>query len=158
MRYTHPSRLPYRCGRGCPDLLVQPHPVLQRLVIVLVRDHAGLFRGKVQVAVVPGLEIGEFVLGRQGRVRLAIALDLGHLVDRLEALPAFRMVPGQGRAATGLEGEHEAVRQIAVRRDRQHAAAGRGLVGRHPAPQILGIDAFECRVGKIWSASALPPR
>ena len=84
---------------------------------------------RVEIAEVPALEVGELVVRRQERMRLAVALGLRGLVEPLPSCPLLGILPVD-RLAEGLDdGEHQAVAQIAVVRDGQHAAAGLLLVG-----------------------------
>ncbi len=67
---------------------LQHQAVLQRGARIFVGQHfRGLRPGEIQIGPVPGLVVGEFVLGRQEGMRLAVPLDLGHLVDRLPFVP-----------------------------------------------------------------------
>ncbi len=58
--------------------------VLERRAGILELQHLRLLHlGQIEVALVPALEIGKFVIGRKKRMGLAIALDLGGFVERL---------------------------------------------------------------------------
>ena len=89
----------------------------------------------------PCLEIGKLVIGRQDRVRLRIALDLSHLVDRLPPLAGARVLDVDGVAVEVHGQEHPAVREVAVMRDGEHLAARLALVAVEVRPEILDIPA-----------------
>ncbi len=128
-------------------LLLQAH--LQRAAGVLVRQHLiGLGLQSGDVGLVPGAVVGELVGRRQLRMRLAVALDLRDLVQRLPAHAGLGVAPVDRAAVEALDGEHQPVRQIAVVRDREHAAAGLLLVGVHELPQVLRILRVEGREGQ----------
>ncbi len=119
------------------ELRFEGEAVLQRFAGVLVLQHAGLLcDAAVEVSLVPELEVGKRVVRRKHRVRLARPLHLGHLVDRLPLRALLRILGVERPAEGGVHGEHRAVGEIAVVRDRQHAAAGLLLVGVHPRPQV----------------------
>ena len=122
-----------------PSFASRGQPLLQGFPGVLVGDHVRVL-GRAEAAPVPGPVVGELVVGGQARVRLAVALDLGHLVDRLPPHPALGVVAVQGLTVGQGDGvEHEAVGEVAVVGDGQQAVARLLLVGRHPVPQVLGI-------------------
>ena len=99
---------------------------LGRERLVLEREVAVLPSGDTQVA-------GELVVGRERRVRLAVALRLHHLLQDLPTGAALGVVLRQRVAAEVHELEHPAVRQVAVLRDGEEPAAGhrRPLVADH---------------------------
>ena len=75
-------------------------------------------------------------------MRLAVALDLGDLVERLPARAGLGIGAVEVPAGEGVDHrEHAPVGEIAVMRDRQHLAAGPLLVGGQPAPEVLGVVA-----------------
>ena len=120
---------------------------LERRARILELEHLGrLPDAAVEVALVPDLEVGEFVGRRQDRVRLARTLGLRHLV---QALPAGARL-GVGavhRLAERLDDrEHESVAQVAVVRDGEHAPARLVLVGLHPLPEVRRIVAAVRRI------------
>ena len=92
---------------------------------------------------VPGLVVGELVLGRQIRMRFAVALVLGGLDDRLEVDAPLRVLSRQWIPGGVLHPEHQAAGEVAVVRDREHRASGAGLVLREERPQVLGVVAVE---------------
>ena len=66
---------------------------------ILVLQHLGLLQlGQIEIALVPELVAGELVIRRQEGMRLAVALDLRHLVDRLEPRPRLGIFACQRRA------------------------------------------------------------
>lgn len=65
------------------ELLLQRKALLQCLAGVFTAQHLwGLGLAQVQIAGIPGFVIGKFVIRAQNRMGLAIALDLGDLVQR----------------------------------------------------------------------------
>ena len=67
-----------------PQLLLKHQPVFQRFAGIFVLQHLVLLgRGQVEVALIPGLIIGELVVRREEGMRFAVTLDLGDLVQRL---------------------------------------------------------------------------
>ena len=115
------------------ELGFQLEAVLERRTGVLEFQHLRLLHlGEVEVALVPALEVGEFVVGRKKRMRLAVALDLRGLVERLPAhavLGIFAVDPLAGERLD--DREHAAVAQIAVVREGEDFGAGLFLV---PSP------------------------
>src|SRR6185436_14230517 len=102
--------------------------------------------GEVEVALVPALEVGEFIVGRKKRMRLAVTLDLRGLVERLPtntALGIFTVDPSAGERLD--DREHAAVAQIAVVREGEDFGAGLFFDHGHPLPQIAGIGTAERR-------------
>ena len=68
------------------ELLFQLQTILQRRAGVLEFQHFRLLQlGQIQVALVPTFEVGEFIVGRQEGVRLAVALDLRRFIEWLPA-------------------------------------------------------------------------
>ncbi len=73
-------------------------------------------------------------------MRLAVALDLRDLVQRLPLDPGLGIFPVHLLALVALaHREHDAVGQVAIMRQGQHIAAGALLVGGHPLPQVPRI-------------------
>jgi hypothetical protein len=74
-----------------------------------------LGRAEIEVALVPALEVGKLVVGRKQRMGLAVALDLGNLVEPLPALAGLGVLAVDGLAGKRLDdGEHATVAQVAV--------------------------------------------
>jgi hypothetical protein len=126
-----------------PEPLLEHQPVLQRLAGVFVGKHLGRLRlGHIEVAGIPGLVVGEGVVGREQGMSLAITLDLRRLVHRLPLRPLLDV--GRIQRAAGvlrIDREHEAVGEVAVVRERQHRAAGRRLVVLQPLVEVERIGA-----------------
>ena len=69
-----------------PELGFHLETVLERRTCVLEFQHLRLLDlSEIEVALVPALEVREFIVGRQKRMRLAVTLDLRGLVQRLPA-------------------------------------------------------------------------
>ena len=122
--------------------------VLQGRPRVLEFEHRRLLGfAQVQVALVPTLVVGELVVGREERMRLAVALDLRGLVQRFPTHAALGV-----RAINRLAGErlddreHAAVAQVAVVRESKHLAAGLRFGLGHPFPQVAGIVTAHRRI------------
>jgi hypothetical protein len=74
------------------ELFFELEADLQRRPGVLVLQHVVLLdHAEVEVALVPGLVVGELVIGRQVGVGFAITLDLGGLVERLPLVAGRRV-------------------------------------------------------------------
>ena len=72
----------------------------------------------------------------------AIALDLGHFVERFPLRPPLGIVAIEGLLGRQRDVvKHQPVGQVAVVRDREDPTAGLLLVVTHPLPKVLGIDA-----------------
>ena len=111
---------------------------------IFVLQHLRLLElGQVEIALVPNLEAGELVIRRQEGMRLAVALDLRHLVDRLEPRPRLGIGARQPAALEIDQREHAPVRQIAVVRDGEHLAAGLLGIGIEEFPQHRRVFAVE---------------
>ena len=124
---------------------------LQRGTRIFALQHLGLLRfAEVEVALVPQLVAGELVVGREVGMRLAVALDLRRLVERLPAGACLGVFRGQRLAGRGigLRREHPAVREIAVVRDGQNPSTGLVLIGLEMLPQILRSRAALRRIGR----------
>ena len=68
------------------ELGFQLEAVLERRARVFELEHLGLFRfAEIEIALVPALEVGELIVGREERMGLAVAFDLRHFVERLPA-------------------------------------------------------------------------
>ena len=89
----------------------------------------------------PGLEIGEWVVGRGQRMGLAVALYLRRLDDGFPFRTQGRVGGGDRRTAEGSVAERPAATQVAVVRNRDDAAARAGLVLGEVSPQVLGVVA-----------------
>ena len=132
-------------GEGVrPGLRRLAESELERRARVLERELAlVLGRGfvDVEVAEIPGLEVGKFVVRREERMRLAVALHLGHLDDRLVPRASLAVGAIEGPPLGVLDGEHAAVAQIGIVRNREDAAPGLRLVALHEGPEIFGAIA-----------------
>ena len=131
------------------QLLLELEAVLQRRAGIFEFEHVGrLGDRQVEIALVPALEIGELVIRRQEGMRLAIALDLRHLIESLPLVADFRVLAVDRRIRPRLDHrEHSPVRQIAIMGDRKHAAAGLVLIAGHPLPQVAWIVASRRQSG-----------
>ena len=110
-------------------------PQLEGAAAVLVLQHP-VFLGcaAADVVPIPVLEIGKFVVRRQERMRLAIALDLGDFVNRLPTGAETRVLRANRLAIHGLRREHHAVGQVAVVRHGEDLAASLLLVAGQRLP------------------------
>ncbi len=125
------------------ETVVGFQPEFERGASVLVGQHP-VFLGlgalaHRKVARVPGFVVGEAVVRRQCRMGLAVPLDLGDLVDRLPATPAFGVGPCNWLAIEVPQREHQPVTQIAVVGNRQNLATGFPLVTGHKSPEVFRI-------------------
>ena len=127
------------------ELVFQLETVLERRAGVLELEHLRLLEfAEVEVALVPALEVGELVVGREERMRLAVALDLRGFVEALPLRAGLGILAVDLLAGERLDDrEHAAVAQVAVVRDGEHVAAGLLLVRGHPLPQVAGIVAAQ---------------
>ena len=127
------------------EFLFQLEAVLQRGTGILEFEHLRfLERGQVQVALVPTLEVGELIVGREERMRLAVALDLGRFVEVLPLGALFGILAVNLLARGGLDDrEHAPVAQVPIVGEREHVAAGLLLVSGHPLPEIARVVAAE---------------
>ena len=125
------------------ELLLKLETVLERGAGVFELQHFWLLiRAQVEVASVPSLVIGEFVIGREERMRLAVALHLGGFNQRFELGARLGVLPRQRIAADRIdERKHKSVGKIAVVRNSKDAATGFVLVGLERLPEVLGIVA-----------------
>ena len=74
---------------------------------------------------------------------LAVALHLRDFDERLQAGAGARILRGDRLSSDGIDQrEHQSVRQVAVMRNGEHAAAGLRLVGLQRLPEVLGIVAL----------------
>src|SRR4029078_8940279 len=72
--------------RVAPELLLELQPQLQTLAGIFVLQHLRLLElREIEVALIPELVAGEFVVGRQKGMRLSITLYLRYLVDGFES-------------------------------------------------------------------------
>ena len=143
-----------RVGRADHPELVRIHAELrlelqadlQRRARVLVLQHRLLFRhAHVEVELVPELVAGELVVRREELVRLAVALDLRHLVERLplaRASSAYSLVIGLpvNESISGNMMPFDRLPLCAIART---STAGVLLVGLQPLPEILRIVAAD---------------
>ena len=144
-----------RIGAADQAELVGIHPefgfhleaVLERRTGVLELQHLRLLQlGQVEVALVPALEVREFVVGRKKRMGLAIAFDLRGFVKRLPAHTVLGIFAVDPLAVERFDDrKHPAVAQIAVVRQRENFGAGFFLDHRHPLPEIARIGTAERR-------------
>ena len=125
------------------ELGFQFEAVLERRARVFELQHLRLLRhGKIEVGLVPALEIGELVVGRQQRVGFAIALHLGSLIEHLPTGTLLGILAIDLLAGEGFDDrEHRAVAEIAVVGDGENLAAGLVLVLLQPFPKIARIVA-----------------
>ena len=147
-----------RIGAADQTELVGIHPefgfhletVFERRTGVLKFQHLRLLDfGEVEVALVPALEVREFVVGRKKRMRLAVTLDLRGLVKRLPTNTVLGIFAVDPFAVERLDDrEHAAVAQIAVVRKREDFGAGLFFGHRHPLPEVARIGAAERRQGR----------
>ena len=95
----------------------------QRRAGILVLEHLRFLQfAQIEVALVPALEIGELVVRRQVRVRLAVALDLGRFVEPLPFGARLGVLAVDRLAGEGFDyREHAPVGKIAVMGDGKHA-------------------------------------
>ena len=116
---------------------------------ILEFQHRRLLQfSQVEIALVPTLEVGEFIVRRKERVRLAIALDLRHFVERLPAHPVLGVFAVDLLAGERLDDrEHAPIAQIAVVRDREDLGSGFLFARGHPFPQVAGIGTAERWLG-----------
>ncbi len=129
-----------------PKLPAEFQASFQRGAGVFVLQHP-LFLGRRSrdIADIPAFEVCEFVIRRQQRVGLLVALDLRHLVQRLPAGPLLRIGPIHRLSGARLVGKHQAVAQIPVVRDCENRATRRVFIGGHVFPQVLRVSAVEKR-------------
>ena len=144
-----------------PELGFHLEAVPERRPRVFEFQHLGLLDfGQIEVALVPALEVRELVVRRQERMRLAIALDLRGLVERLPAhavLGIFAVDPLAGERLD--DREHAPVAQIAVVREREDFGAGLFFGRGHPFPQVARIGTAERRQRRVRldQAALAPP-
>ena len=133
-----------------PELGFHLETVLERRTGVLEFQHLRLLDfSEIEVALVPALEIREFVVGRQERMGLAVTLHLRGFVQRLPAhavLGIFAVDPLAGERLD--DRKHAAVAEIAVVRKREDFGTGLFFDHRHPFPQVARIGAAERRQGR----------
>ena len=140
-RADHAERI-----RVDPELAFQLEPEFERGTRIFVLEHRVSFRrrGGGDIAdVEPSLEVGEFVVRREEGVGLAVALDLGHLHNRLVTDARLGVGRVHRPPVTGLGREHETIAQIAVVRDGEDLTARQLLVPVHVLPEGLRILAVE---------------
>ena len=88
---------------------------------------------------VPGLEVRKFVRRRQHGVGLAVAFELRHFEQGLEPATLFRPCRGRCTPVESVVGEHLAVAQVGIVRDREHAPPGFGLKTGQVGPKVLRV-------------------
>ena len=95
------------------------------------------------VGLVPALEIGELVVGRNGGMGFAVTLGLGDFGDRFPFRACLRIGAVERLAAKCLVGKHQTAGKIAVVRHVQHLPAGLLLVICKIMPQGFRIGMVE---------------
>ena len=129
------------------EFLLELEPELEPGAGIFVLQHLRLLQlGQVEIALVPQLEAGELVVRRQEGMRLAVALDLRHLVDRLQPRPRLGIGARQAAPVEIDQREHAPVGQVAVVRDGEHLAAGLLGIGIEELPQhgrVLAVEGGE---------------
>ncbi len=127
--------------------LFELEPELETGAGVLVLQHLRLLElGQVEIALVPQLEAGELVIRRQEGMRLAVALDLRHLIHRFKPRPRLGIGARQSAAVEIDQREHASVGQVAVVRDGEHLAAGLLGISIEELPQhgrVLAVEGGE---------------
>ncbi len=108
------------------ELGFQLEAVLQRRASVFELEHFGLLRfAEIEIALVPALEVGELIVGREERMGFAVPFDLRHFVERLPASAAVGVSTVDLVTCERLDDrEHAAVAEVAIVRQGQHFAAG----------------------------------
>ena len=107
---------------------------LEGLACVFPRQHLGRLALGSEAAHVPGTVVSEGVVGREHRVRFAVALHLGDFVNWLPAHAAHGVVCREGLARHCHVIEHQAIRQVAIVCKSQNLAAGRVFILLQPVP------------------------
>ena len=135
-----------------PELRFQLQAVLERRTRIFELEHLGLLRfAEIEIALVPALEVGELIVGRNKRMRFTVAFDLRQFVERLPARAAFRVRAVDSVAGKRLDDrEHAPVAEIAVVRQRQNFAAGFFFRRSHPFPEIARIIGAQRRITGQW--------
>ena len=96
------------------EFLFQLQALLECLTSILVLQHLRLLGVRSEVGLVPGFIIGKLVVRRKIGMRLAVALNLGHLVKGLPADTGFGILAGKRFARHRINlRKHEAVAQVA---------------------------------------------
>ena len=118
------------------ELVLELQAEFQRGAGILELEHLRLLQfAQVEVALVPALEIGEFVVRRKVGMCLAVALDLGRLVETLPLGTRLGVFAVDRLAGEGFDDrKHAAIGKIAVVGDGKHVTAGLFLVSRQPFP------------------------
>ena len=103
---------------------------------ILELEHLRLLQfAEVEIALIPALEIGELVVRRQIRMGLAVALDLGRLIETLPLGARLGIFAVDRLAGEGFDDrKHAAIGKIAVVSDCKYVAAGLFLVSLQPFP------------------------
>ncbi len=139
-----------------PEFFFEHEATLQCFARVLLGQHlVRLAFGQIEVADVPGFVVGELVVGRQERMRFAVTLDLGDLVQRLPLGALLDVAAIQGTTGVLLvDGKHDAVGEVAVVRERQDGAAGLRLVVLHPLVEVERIGAADGSLRRVGNHQA----
>ena len=128
------------------QLLAEFQADLEGRAGILILQHLRRLRSVTgDIAGIPGLEVGELIIGRQERVRLFVTL---HLRDFMQRLPTntFLCVFAGHRFALGRKfAEHQAVRQVAVMRYRKRLATGLFFIPREIIPELFRVGAVKHR-------------
>ena len=130
------------------EFRLEHQAALQRFTRVLAGQHFGpLGFAEIEIALVPGLVVGEFVVRRQQGMGLAVALDLRHFVERFPARALLDVVLVDLVTVISLvDRKHPAVRQVAVVRQRECLAVGLAFVVFEPFVQVERIGGAERRL------------
>ena len=133
---------------------------LEPAASVLVDQHVvGLELAQIEIALVPGTEVGELVIGREHRMGFAVALDLRRLVERLPPGARLDVLPSDRLVVDVIDqGEHEAVREVAVVGDGEDVTAGLVLIGLKKLPEVLRVGTTLRCVGRRGNRLQSPVR
>ena len=105
--------------RVYPQLLLEFQSAFESRASVFPGQHRFRFcLTHVEIAEVPGLVIGELVIGRQKRMRFAVPFDLGRLVQGFPTLTCFGVLASDLATGKGLDVKHQAIAEVSVVRDR----------------------------------------
>jgi hypothetical protein len=97
------------------EILLKRETVLQGGPGILVLKHPGFLGHRtVEVRLVPDLEVGERVIGRQHRVRLARAFGLCHFIDRFPPRTRLGIVGIESATELFIHWKHQPIREVAV--------------------------------------------
>jgi hypothetical protein len=118
-------------------------PQAQRRARVLEGKLRAVIGASPEVGDVPGLVVGELVVGREQGVRLAVALVLGDLEQRLPARASRSVLGAERLAPHRLDREHLAAAEVRVVRNHEHTASRLVFVRGEIPPQALRVAAVE---------------